>query len=134
MIARIAMSALLALLAALPASVAEAPPERQSWPHPKGYVCYRVRSPITIDGKAEAAWADAPWSDSFVDIEGGEKPAPRFKTRMKMLWDDDALYILAELEEPDLWATLEKHDTVIFHDHDFEVFLDPDGDNHNYGE
>jgi hypothetical protein len=51
-----------------------------------------------------------------------------------MLWDDDALYIAAEMEEPDLWATLTQHDAVIFHDHDFEVFLDPDGDNHLYGE
>ena len=34
----------------------------------------------------------------------------------------------------ELWATLTEHDSVIFHDNDFEVFLDPDGDHHNYGE
>ena len=120
------------ILLALPA--AEVPPEQESCPHPKGYVCYRTPSPIAIDGKAEAAWEAAPWSDAFVDIEGDKKPAPRFKTRMKMLWDDEALYIFAELEEPDVWGTLTEHDSVIFHDNDFEVFLDPDGDNHNYGE
>ena len=27
-----------------------------------------------------------------------------------------------------------KHDSVIFHDNDFEVFIDPDGDNHEYYE
>jgi hypothetical protein len=53
---------------------------------------------------------------------------------MKMLWDDNALYIAAELEEPHVWATLTKHDSVIFEDPDFEVFLDPDADGHNYGE
>ena len=51
-----------------------------------------------------------------------------------MLWDDAYLYIGAELEEPHLWATLTEHDSVIFQDNDFEVFLDPDGDNHNYFE
>ena len=53
---------------------------------------------------------------------------------MKMLWDDKALYIAAELAEPNVWATITEHDAVIFHDPDFEVFLDPDGDNHLYAE
>ena len=105
------------------------------YPHPKGYVCYRAPSPVTIDGDLkDAAWAAAPWTDAFVDIEGDKKPKPRFRTRVKMLWDDEALYIAAELEEPHVWGTLKEHDAVIFADNDFEVFLDPDGDNHLYGE
>ena len=48
----------------------------------------------------------APWTADFVDIQGGAKPKPRFRTRAKMLWDDDYLYIAAELEEPHVWATL----------------------------
>ena len=51
-----------------------------------------------------------------------------------MLWDDAYFYIGAELEEPHVWATLTEHDSVIFHDNDFEVFIDPDGDNHEYYE
>ena len=42
-----------------------------------------------------------------------------------MLWDDQYLYIAAELQEPDEKATLTKHDSVIFHDNDFEVFIKP---------
>jgi hypothetical protein len=104
-------------------------------PHPKGYVCYRATTPVTIDGKVnEEAWAAAPWSDEFVDIEGDKKPKPRHRTRMKMLWDDDALYIAADLEEPHVWAYLTDHDAVIFQDNDFEVFIDPNGDNHDYAE
>jgi hypothetical protein len=61
----------------------------------------------------------------FVDIEGAKKPTPRFRTRVKMLWDDHYLYIAAELEEPDVKATLTKHDSVIFRDNDFEVFVKP---------
>jgi hypothetical protein len=45
-----------------------------------------------------------------------------------MLWDDQYLYVGAELEEPDVRATLTKHDSVIFHDNDFEVFLKPPGE------
>jgi hypothetical protein len=51
-----------------------------------------------------------------------------------MLWDDRYFYIAAELVEPHVWGTLTKHDSVIFHDNDFEVFIDPDGDNHEYYE
>jgi hypothetical protein len=102
---------------------------------PKGYVCFRANEPIKVDGRLdEASWSRVPWTDSFVDIEGDAKPLPRFKTRAKMLWDDTYFYIAAELEEPDVWGTLTNHDAVIFHDNDFEVFIDPDGDNHEYYE
>ena len=102
---------------------------------PKRYTCYRAAAPIRIDGHMDdAAWRDAAWTDRFVDIEGAKKPRPRFHTRAKMLWDDDYLYIGAELEEPHVWATLTEHDSVIFHDNDFEVFLNPSGDDRNYFE
>jgi hypothetical protein len=90
---------------------------------------------ITIDGKLdEPSWQQAPWTNLFVDIEGDLKPKPRFATRAKMLWDDDYFYIGADLEEPDVWATLTQRDAVICMDNDFEVFIDPDGDTHEYYE
>jgi hypothetical protein len=93
---------------------------------PKSYDCIHAKKPIQIDGKLnDSAWKTAAWTDLFVDIEGDAKPSPRFRTRAKMLWDDDYLYIGAEMEEPDLKATLTEHDSVIFHDNDFEVFLKP---------
>lgn len=102
---------------------------------PRGYVCLRAKSALEITGSLNKPfWAEAPWTDLFVDIEGERRPAPRFQTRAKLLWDDDYLYIGAELEEPHVWATLTEHDSVIFYDNDFEIFLDPDGDNHNYYE
>jgi len=51
-----------------------------------------------------------------------------------MLWDEQYLYVAAELAEPHVWATLTAHDSVIFKDPDFEVFIDPDGDTHQYYE
>src|SRR6266853_3420196 len=66
---------------------------------PRGYVCYRATQPIRIDGRIDdQAWQAAPWSEWFVDIEGDKRPRPRFRTRVKMLWDDEQLYIAAELE------------------------------------
>lgn len=101
--------------------------------HPRNYVCYKAAQPLTIDGLMnEADWAAAPWTEYFVDIEGSLKPEPRLKTRAKMLWDDQFLYIAAYLEEPHVWATLTERESVIFYDPDFEVFIDPDGDTHHY--
>jgi len=102
---------------------------------PKKYVCYRTNTPLSIDGKAtETSWQKADWTDDFTDIEGDKKPVPRFRTRAKMLWDDDYLYVFAELYEPNIWANLKQRDTIIFNDNDFEVFVDPDGDTHRYYE
>jgi hypothetical protein len=104
-------------------------------PSVEGYVAHRTMDVVTIDGLLnETSWEDAPWSDLFVDIEGTGRPAPTWKTRVKLVWDDSALYIGAELEEPHLWGTITRRDAVIFHDNDFEVFLDPDGDTHRYYE
>ena len=102
---------------------------------PVGYVCYRTASPVEIDGRLDdAAWGEAPWTANFVDIEGDARPRPALRTRAKMLWDDQYFYVGAEMEEPHLWATLTKHDSVIFQDNDFEVFIDPNGDSHEYYE
>jgi hypothetical protein len=104
-------------------------------PHPRGYVCYRAPSQIVIDGKLDdKAWEAAPWTAPHCDIEGDVKPDPPLRTREKLLWDDEYLYIGAELEEPHVWATLSERDSVIFQDNDFEVFIDPDGDNQEYYE
>jgi len=51
-----------------------------------------------------------------------------------MLWDTMYLYIGAEIQEHHIWGNLLTRDTVIFHNNDFEVFIDPDGDTHNYYE
>ena len=69
-----------------------------------------------------------------MDIEGNLKPDPFYDTKVKMLWDDNYFYFGAEMEEPHIWATLTARDAVIFKDNDFEIFLDPDGDTHNYYE
>ena len=89
----------------------------------------------TIDGSLDdPAWESAPWTSDFADIRGHDSPSPRHRTRARMMWDDEYLYLAAEMEEPHVWGTLTERDAVIYHDNDFEVFIDPDADTHQYYE
>ncbi len=100
---------------------------------PKTYVAYKASEAITIDGISdEASWDRAKWSDNFIDIEGVK--IPTYQTNVKMIWDDNNLYFYAELEEPHIWGDITIRDEVIFYNNDFEIFIDPDGDTHNYYE
>jgi len=100
---------------------------------PKNYSAYKTSKEIVIDGdESDKAWEKASWTTPFVDIEGVE--TPKYKTKVKMLWDDNYYYILAKMEEPHVWANLRQRDTIIFYNNDFEVFIDPDNDTHNYYE
>jgi hypothetical protein len=51
-----------------------------------------------------------------------------------ILGDDTYLYIAGFVQEPQIWANQTKHNSVVFDDNDFEVFVDPDGSTHNYKE
>ncbi len=116
----------------MPAAAFEAP--AIPW-GPATYTCPHLGTPPTIDGQPDdRAWSAAPWSEPFTDIQGPLVPQPRFRTRVRMGWDADYFYVAAKLDEPHVWGTLVERDAVIYHDNDFEVFIDPDGDNHLYGE
>ena len=102
---------------------------------PRSYVCYRADGKLKIDGKLdEVSWQKAKPTAPFVDISGEGFPTPKYETTAKMLWDDEYLYIGAMLQEDDIKARLTQRDTIIYYDNDFEVFIDPDWDGHNYFE
>ena len=102
---------------------------------PRHYVCYRTNEKIKIDGKLnEKSWAKAADTESFVDISGNGFPKPIYDTKARMMWDDEYLYVSAVMEEPNIVANLTQRDTIIYHDNDFEVFLDPTGDGQCYFE
>ena len=104
---------------------------------PEVYVCQKMapNEKIVVDGDInDKVWTAASWITQLVDIEGEIKPKPHHDTKISMLWDVDYLYVAAELTEPHLWATYDTHDMIVFQENDFEVFLDPDGDTHHYGE
>lgn len=100
---------------------------------PETYIAVKTEEQINVDGiAAEESWSNAKWSTNFIDIEG--ENIPKYRTNVKMIWDDTYLHFYAELEEPHVWGTLKQRDTVIFYNNDFEIFIDPDGDTHNYME
>ncbi|KAL7472416.1 hypothetical protein ACHAXS_012769 [Conticribra weissflogii] len=75
---------------------------------------------VTIDGNMEKPfWEGVPWTEDFVDIATDTEP--KFRTKVKMLWDDNFLYVGAIMEETDVWGTLTMPNSVIFHDNDFEI-------------
>lgn len=98
----------------------------------------------SIDGDLEkAVWQSVPWSAEFKEIRGpdappGTKPSPWQATKVKMLWDDEFLYIAAVLDVDagnQIVAKFKERNSPIFHtDSDFEVFLDPAGCCHGYKE
>lgn len=109
------------------------PAEESKGIPPKEYNCWYSYQSIDIDGSLEdAAWQKAEWSDQFADITGDPDKTPPLSTRFKMLWDDSCLYIGFEIEESHIWATFTERESVIFHENDVEVFIDPDGDGENY--
>lgn len=104
---------------------------------PFSYTCRTVpvNTSIQIDGNiTEEEWQTAAWTQPFQDIEGPELPTPDFETRVRMLWDNQFLYIAAELEETHIWATLKNHDDIIYRDNDFEVFISGDPTDQEYYE
>ncbi|MGM0507464.1 MAG: carbohydrate-binding family 9-like protein [Bacteroidota bacterium] len=102
---------------------------------PHHYIAYRTDEPIRVDGRLdEEIWEQAPWTEEFGDIEGELQPDPHYRTRAKMLWDDEYFYYSAELEDPDLWSTYDERDLILWDENNFEIFIDPDGDTHNYWE
>jgi hypothetical protein len=102
---------------------------------PKKYVCYHINKPIVLDGDInDSVWQLAEWTDNFMDIQGPEHKNPAYETRIKMLWSDSFLYVAAYMQEPHIWANITEDEKIIYVDNDFEIFIDPDGDNHNYYE
>lgn len=61
----------------------------------------RTSTPPTIDGRGgDAAWASAPTIDQFLEYEPNTGATPRFKTELRILYDDRYLYVLGRMYDP----------------------------------
>ncbi|MFH1571108.1 MAG: carbohydrate-binding family 9-like protein, partial [Gemmatimonadota bacterium] len=97
------------------------------------YVVQRTPMPIEVDGRLDdAAWQQAPMTDAWRWLDTDE--VARLDTRGQMVWDDEYLYFAFRTRDPDIWSTLQIRDEPVFIEEDFEIFLDPDGDEFNYYE
>jgi hypothetical protein len=96
---------------------------RPAPPIPK-YEVRRATSPIVIDGKLDdKAWAAAataeltfPW-----ELQTGAKQ----KTVVRLLWDDDNLYVAYDCEDADITARFTERDDPTFLDDAVEIFINP---------
>jgi hypothetical protein len=92
----------------------------------------RVRRPPVIDGKLDdPIWAEAV-PLTLVDSLDGSRPALR--TTARLAWDDEALYVAFDCEDPDVWGTFTKTDEPLYTQEVVEVFIDADADGRTYNE
>lgn len=108
-------------------------PAEAQW-RPSTYVAYRAVDTIVVDGHLdEASWIRAPQTDPFVDIEGEREDRPDKQTRVRVVWNDEYLYVAARLEESKIWGTYPHRDDPVYaEDNNFEIFLDVNGDGRDY--
>ena len=96
----------------------------QSSPVPR-YEVKRASAPPTIDGKLdEAAWAAAPavTLQFLWDSQTGAKQ----KTRARLLWDAQALYVGFDADDADITAQFQQRDDPTYRDDAVEIFINPD--------
>lgn len=85
-------------------------------------VAKRAEGPIVIDGRMdEAAWQKADVSPKFVDLISG-KPT-LYDTQVRVLWNDQYLYVSYEIEEPNVQAKFTERDSPIYQENDVELFV-----------
>ncbi len=103
---------------------------------PVVFECRWAGGPIQIDGKAdEAAWKQAQLIDHFYLPWLGKKSRPaRTATQARLLWDQEALYFFADMEDADLYADVLEHDGPTWDNDVFELFFKPALDKPGYYE
>ena len=134
---------LLVLLAACNARICRDPSKAQHPPKPwtaPEYTAPKVAMAPNIDGRLDdAVWQAVPWTPEFrrsnVDAPG------RQKTRAKLAWDDQYLYVAFEVEDdyieskdPDDGHVYVKDDDTLYESEVVEVFLDANADGKTYNE
>lgn len=99
----------------------------------------RLQGSLQLDGVLdEPGWQAAKWQEGFVSAsaaEEGANPPVQVQTRFKVLYDDDALYVGIECDEPkidQLKARYSEHDQDVYQDDCVEVFFDPAGEGRYY--
>jgi hypothetical protein len=103
----------------------------------KKKVAYRVLPTTTapaIDAKlTDEVWSRARWTPAFRQPD--DKPLDvRFRTRAKLLYDKDNLYVAFEVLDPDINNDKTGRDSELWRKDVVEVYLDPGHDGKDYVE
>jgi hypothetical protein len=100
-------------------------------PVPEAHVRRTTHAP-TLDGVLDdEAWKGATPLTLVDSLDG--RPT-QFRTTVRMVWDDEALYVAFDCEDPDVWGTFTKRDEPLYTQEVVEIFLDADADGRTYDE
>ncbi|HIA05033.1 MAG TPA: hypothetical protein EYN06_08685 [Myxococcales bacterium] len=116
-------------------AVGDGPPQAPRVPFraPEMHVRKAI-SPIVIDGKLdETAWRAAVSSPAFKRPDGTQANSS-MHTRVKLLWDDEALYVGFQVRDKAPTSKFTKRDEELWRSDVVEVYLDPGADMKNYVE
>lgn len=95
--------------------------------------CRKATGPMLIDGKLdEPCWANAVEVTGFRIAE--TQGLARTQARVKLLYDDTALYLGGVIEDQDLYADLVGRDQMCWENDVLEIFLWPDEKSPSYYE
>ena len=92
----------------------------------------KTSTPPKIDGLLDdPAWQGAT-PLTLVDSMDG-KPT-QLRTTARLTWDDEALYVAFDCEDPDVWGTFKNRDDPLYTQEVVEIFIDADADGKTYDE
>lgn len=80
---------------------AASPALAANWPDHPTLRAVRTTAPLTIDGDlSEAAWQSAPEFTDFTQHDPNDGQPGTMRTSVRILYDDDAIYFGAKMEDP----------------------------------
>ncbi len=96
------------------------------------YTAPKARRAPVIDGDlSDDAWKGAPEVTLRGSFDGRTVST---RTTARLVWDDEALYVAFDVEDPDIWGTLRQRDDPIYTEEVVEIFLDANADGRTYNE
>ena len=96
------------------------------------YFCRYTETPPVLDGTLDdPAWQQAEEVRLVRNQDGAE---PRFETTVRLLWDDEYLYVGFACEDTRIYATKTERDASLWEEEVVEVFVDANGDQTGYVE
>ena len=95
-----------------------------SEPKAPAYECVFTISPVQVDGfDNDDSWKQANLLPPFLIPNSGA--APMAGTKVKLAWDLDYFYFYAEMSDKAVLATYQEHDSPLWLEDVFELFLRP---------
>jgi hypothetical protein len=96
----------------------------------------KAKTPPIIDGKAnDSVWSNLEWYQLDQNWVGNEYTPNDFQGKYKITWDEEAIYILAEIQDDVLIDQYDDPFKAWWDDDCVEIFIDEDnsGGEHQYG-